>query len=108
MLSKDHFREHASGVHGLAPERHSRWGDVLLTAILIAALLGVYLLAAHSDARSDQRWQAAAELERQRLASPPQVMRAYEAGLSDAVQAMRHTPEGVELAQLCLAMRGGL
>ena len=107
MLKRHHFRQHAPGAH-VIPTRSSRLGGVLLTLIFVVAILSAYAIAAHGDERSDAGVEQAAALERKRMAMQPELLRAYEAGMADAMEAVNGKPEGMALAQACLVMRGGL
>lgn len=107
MLKRCHFRQHATGAQ-VIPTRPSRLSEVILGVLFVLALLSAYTIAAHADQQSDASVERAAALERKRLAMKPEVLAAYEAGMADAMEAVHGQPEGVALAQACLAMRRGL
>lgn len=95
----------------ITPTRTSRAGDLAFVAVFILAVIGCIALAQADDERADAELERIALAERVRLAQAQRAadhqsrMAAYEAGLSDAMQSMRHTPQGVELVQACMALK---
>ncbi|MGK2897810.1 MAG: hypothetical protein ACSLE9_03880 [Burkholderiaceae bacterium] len=81
-------------------------GNLFGTAALLCFVLGAMALAMHADDMGEQRAQAYARAEQQRIAMPQDLQQAYERGLSDAVDAMRGNADGVALAQACNAAEG--
>jgi hypothetical protein len=67
----------------------------------------MWALAMGADERDAQKERAYARAEQERAAMPAKVAAAYERGLTDAIAALRDTPDGVALAQACMA-RGSL
>jgi hypothetical protein len=79
----------------------------LAVAAAIFFVVAIYSLAAHADTVDANKAEAWARAEQARIAMPAQVAQAYERGLTDAIEALRDTPDGVALAQACMA-RGGV
>ena len=79
----------------------------LAIAAMLVFVCGIYALAMHADDRDAQKTEAYARAEQERIAMPAKVAQAYERGLTDAMEALRDTPDGVALAQACMA-RGGV
>jgi len=105
MLSRLFIRHQSQHV---IRTRRSRLGDWAWGVAGTLCVVGVLVYAGRVDEKSDARVLQAAKLERQRLKGTPELVRAYEAGMADAVAAINSQPEGLQLAQVCLAMRGGL
>lgn len=80
-----------------------RLDNLLLSLLAIGVVLGLYMVAAGMDDRAEEREIAYALAARERLAMPSKVAQAYERGLTDAIDALRDTPDGVALAQACMA-----
>jgi nitrogen fixation-related uncharacterized protein len=86
--------------------------EVAVAVLMSVAIVGFFLLASHFDQVDDLELQNLADQERQLLDLQQRAMldvqrqklMAYEAGATDALQAMRETPQGVALAQACLSL----
>lgn len=93
------------------PTKTSRIGDIVLALVFALCLFCAYALAQRSDEEADAELQRLAAIERAELSRRVQVsqaqrsLSAYEAGLTDAMEAMRDTPQGVQLAQACMALQ---
>ena len=83
-----------------------RLSDGLATLVIIAVVIGLYMLAAQADdeAAAEARQRSGARLEQaQQLQQlPRKVSAAYEQGMNDALAAVRDTPDGAALAQACM------
>lgn len=72
----------------------------------IAALFALLMLSTALDQRAEVEQQQLMQLtktERTSQALPTNLMQAYERGLADAMESLNGTPQGVALAQACLA-----
>lgn len=92
------------------PTKTSRIGDIALAIMLALGIVCAFVLAQHQDDLDDAETQRLAVIERENLALRTRVeinqkLSAYEAGLADAMEAMRGTPQGVQLAQACMALQ---
>jgi len=93
----------------ITPTRTSRAGDLVLGLVFTLAVVGCIALAQADDAAADAELAQLAAAERAELARQQRLdhmnrMAAYEAGMSDAMDAVRRTPEGLALAQVCMAL----
>lgn len=93
----------------ITPTRTSRLGDAVLGLVFAAAVVGCIALAQADDDRADAELEQLARAERAELSRRQQLehmqrMAAYEAGMSDAMDAVRRTPEGLALVQVCMAL----
>lgn len=77
--------------------------DIPFILLGLAFVLGVLTFAMDADERDAQKATAYARAEQERIAMPTKVAEAYERGLNDAIEALRATPDGVALAQACMA-----
>lgn len=106
MNSKDFTRE-----NGMPPpvNNDSPWtaGGVVLAVMATAVLMALGSALNGYDEGKNAELQALADAERNALAQPAtvaQVRAAYEAGQADAMAAVKTKPQGVALAQACLAL----
>ena len=80
--------------------------SVVGVAAAIAALFALLLLAAALDERAENDHRRLVQLtkaEHTSQALPTKLAEAYERGLADAMESINGTPQGVALAQACLA-----
>lgn len=80
-----------------------RFNDLFMSMLAVGVVLCLYMVAAGFDQRAEAQQAAYARAETERLAMPQKVAEAYERGLTDAIEALRNTPDGVALAQACMA-----
>lgn len=93
----------------ITPTRTSRVADLVLGLVFTLGVVGCIALAQADDAAADAELEQLAAAERAELARQHRLdhmnrMAAYEAGMSDAMDAVRRTPEGLALVQVCLAL----
>ena len=97
--SRDMFRSNGSA-HA-ANDAPWRGSDRLVTALVVTFIALMYVIASDSDACTEHELQRISVAERTRQALPHDLAAAYERGLTDAMQSLQITPQGVVLAQLC-------
>ena len=108
MLSRIRTR-HSS--QSIIPTRRPFWHGRLFVAIFVSLFVVALAITGQLDEKSDASVLRAASAVRDKAALArlhPQVLAAYEAGMADALESVKETPDGVALAQACLALRGGL
>lgn len=79
------------------------WGSLLLTALVLSFLCGAFLLASAADEKAEADHNRLTKAEQVSQALPTKLAEAYERGMADAMESINGTPQGVALAQACLA-----
>ena len=96
-------RQNGSGDLASDVRRGFGFTHIFTVGVMVCFVLLMYTMAQHADDIDDQQLRALAEAERTQLQMPLKVRDAYERGMSDALEALKDTPDGVQLAQACMA-----
>ena len=88
---------------GASDEPPYTWRTLLLSLFMVAFVVLLLSFAQESDERAAAELQRLAHADESAQGMPMQMARAYERGMADAMDALRHTPSGTALAQACTA-----
>lgn len=70
---------------------------------VLVFVLAMFMLASAADEKAERDHQRLTQAEKVRQALPTKLAEAYERGMADAIESLRETPDGIALAQACLA-----
>lgn len=82
------------------------WGSFFMVLLGLGFVFGMLMLASAADEKAESDHKKLAQLTKSEQviqALPTKLAEAYERGLADAMESVNGTPQGVALAQACLA-----